>query len=208
MYVAFFDESGYQPDWTTHIDQQPFYALGTVVLPGDGLSAAYDAIRGEVDAAGGGGAIGGPLGKGFEIKGSDIARGVGFWHDHTDERNAVREIYLSAPTRFGGTAIVVVIDKQAHLGKYATPANPYMLALKYAMERLEWFLRRDGQQAICIYDHNKIIDGAIGAEAAALRAEGSRITYESMFYRTEVVYDHELEHVLELAHGDSKNSIG
>lgn len=208
MYVAYLDESGYQYNWDANIHDQPFYVLSVVCLPADRLSDAYTAARLMVQEAGAATTISGVLGKGTEIKASDIARGLGPWKDNTPARNAVREGYLSIPSAYGGTVIVVVVDKQAHKDKYPHPNNPYLLALRYGMERLEWVLRRNDSYAICIYDQNTRLQADINTETAALLAQGSRIQYVSDFYRDEVVYNHEIEHVLELAHGDSKNSIG
>ena len=43
------------------------------------------------------------------------------------------------------TIVATVIDKQRHANRYAHPANPYELALKFCMERAYGFLREQGQ---------------------------------------------------------------
>ncbi len=43
------------------------------------------------------------------------------------------------------TLIAAVIDKNKHIKKYATPADPYTIALSFCMERLQRFLMNKGQ---------------------------------------------------------------
>jgi hypothetical protein len=43
------------------------------------------------------------------------------------------------------TVIAAVIDKKRHVARYATPANPYAIALAFCMERLQRWLRERGQ---------------------------------------------------------------
>lgn len=44
------------------------------------------------------------------------------------------------------TVIAAVIDKQKHISRYITPANPYEIALTFCMERLQRWLTENGQQ--------------------------------------------------------------
>lgn len=43
------------------------------------------------------------------------------------------------------TLIAAAIDKQRHVARYSTPANPYTIALKFCMERLQRFLLEIGE---------------------------------------------------------------
>jgi hypothetical protein len=43
------------------------------------------------------------------------------------------------------TVIAAAIDKKRHIARYAAPANPYAIALAFCMERLQRWLREQGQ---------------------------------------------------------------
>jgi hypothetical protein len=43
------------------------------------------------------------------------------------------------------TLIAAVIDKQRHVARYSDPANPYEIALTFCMERLQRWLKEQGQ---------------------------------------------------------------
>ena len=60
-----------------------------------------------------------PLGKGSEIKANHLAAGRGWWEDHNVERNEFRDMTLTFPRTFDGTAFLIVIDKEKHRNKYA-----------------------------------------------------------------------------------------
>lgn len=206
MYQVFLDESGFTTDWKAGIEQQPFYVLAAALFRANNLPEVYSSVRdyvGEIDIP----QHGESMGLGTEIKASDIARGTGWWGNHNDERNEVRRLFLSAPNRFGGQAIVVVIDKAAHLDRYPTPKNPYMLALKLVFERLQKFLERVGGHASCIYDQNTLIAGDVTEHHARLVREGSTIRYFSDYYGDHV-YTHKLDRILDLSLGISENSVG
>ena len=50
---------------------------------------------------------------------------------------AVNETVTRAPF----TIVATAIDKHRHIAKYSTPINPYQIALKFCMERLQLWLR-------------------------------------------------------------------
>lgn len=207
MYVAFLDESGFTTDWKKGIEEQPFYVLATVLFKVDDLPRIYGDIRRDfkgfkIPAQGR------PLGLGFEVKASDIARGTGRWGKNNRQRNQVRDLLLSAPEEYGGVAIVVVIDKQAHIDTYPSPDNPYGLAVKFTFERLQKFLERKEDYALCIYDQNTLYEDDIKVQHAELVTGGSRIKYVSDYYSQVVVYTHDLDRVIELSMGFSENSLG
>src|SRR3972149_11478428 len=139
MRMIFLDESGFTSDWVAGMSEQPFYTLSAVCVHADKLGVGYDALRESVRE------LRLPkstflLGQGHEIKARDIATGAGWWGKHTKERNKIREYMLSFPRSNEGTAFLVIIDKKAHFKKYYSPDNPYMLALRFILERIEHYL--------------------------------------------------------------------
>lgn len=207
MYMVFLDEAGYSPDWKSDVENQPFYSLSAVCLPSDRLSEAYQDTRNTISSIDMPGERP-PLGKGFEIKSSDIVRGSGWWHEHNDERNLVRNTFLEMPCKYDGTAILVIIDKRAHLDKYASPDNPYMLALEFIMERIDSYLARKGDLGYCIYDHNKRIVDMLDQGMANLTAEGTSGIYYNRYFGEIFEFRQEINNILELSFGNSANSIG
>lgn len=208
MQLVFIDESGYQSNWKETYDKQPYFVMSAVCLPADNISSGYDEIRRSIgripfpsnDLL--------PLGRGFELKAKSIAQGGGWWGKNGDAREAVREIFLSSPTKFDGIAIVVVVDKEAHFKKYRDPIDPLTLSLRYIFERIEWYLRRFDDQCICIYDQNKKEDDHLYRQVAEMTAGGSVVQYFSSYYYQMIKYIHTIDRILELEMGNSKNSIG
>lgn len=207
MRMIFLDEAGYTFDWTSAMEDQPFYVLGAVVLPADNLPPAYSALRqAEQQIQLPEASV--PLGQGREIKAREVATGSGWWRSHNSERNGIRDLMLTWPTTHEGTAILVVVDKKAHHEKYYTPDSPYLLALQFMLERLQHYLTARNDHGYCVYDHNKRLEAEVHAKAIGLIREGSDITYYSSFYGGEVYTKMTLPNVLELALGDSQNSLG
>jgi hypothetical protein len=206
--MVFLDEAGYTPDWKSGIEEQPYYVLSAVSVPVDILPSAYDTVRKEIEDM----KLPGqrtPLGRGFEIKARDVAQGSGWWRDHNEERNQVRDLMLSFPKNFDGTAFVVIVDKKAHLYKYAFPEDPYLLALQFIFERLEFFLRDNDDFGYCVYDQNKRLEKAIQAQANQLMVEGSHgIRYWGNIIVLPFEFTLEIGHILEISFGDSRYSIG
>lgn len=53
----------------------------------------------------------------------------------------VNELIETTPV----TIIAAAIDKHEHVRRYSTPSNPYEIALRFCMERLQWWLKKNGQ---------------------------------------------------------------
>jgi hypothetical protein len=207
MQVIFMDESGYSFNWEADLDKQPYYVLSALCFPSEQLLLAYQKIRSEVSDLNLEGAAQ-PLGQGFEIKARDISSGSGYWRNHNDERNAVRDIMLKAPKKYGGTAFVVVIDKLAYRKRYAHPEDPYLLSLEFIFERLQMYLSDISDYGICIYDQNKRLEDILQNAAAALVREGSGLIYFSRFYNSVVTKTFLIDRIIEFSLGRSENSIG
>lgn len=207
MRVVFIDESGYTPDWRSGIDAQPFYVGSAVCLPSDAIPHFYSSLRRGIDELNLP-VKSPPLGLGFEIKAREIARGSGWWGEHNDQRNRVRDLFLSSPRRSEGVAFVASIDKCAHFAKYVEPADPYMLALTFVLERLEMYLWGVDDHACCVYDHNTRIGTQVQDHTAELIRDGSLLIYDSRIFKEFVTMRFRLPHILEVALGDCKYSIG
>jgi len=207
MQIIFMDESGYSFNWEANLDKQPYYVLSAVCLPSEKLPNAYQEIRSEVSDLNLEGATI-PLGQGFEIKARDVATGSGYWRTHNEERDAIRNIMLTAPKKYGGTAFVVVINKQAHRERYAYPENPYQLSLEFIFERLQMYLSEINDYGICIYDQNKRLEDVLHNTAAALAREGSEQIYFSRFYNSLVIRTFPIDRIIEFSLARSENSIG
>ena len=207
MRLVFIDESGYTPDWKAGIDAQPFYVASAISFPASMIAQLYAVIREDIEALNLPGQPQ-PLGLGFEIKAGDIARGTGWWADHNEQRNHVRDLFLAAPRKFEGVAFVSAIDKKRHLARYAYPAEPYYLAMTFVLERLEKHLSDVQDHAYCVYDHNARIGSALQDYTAELIRDGSPLFYRSKLFNDFVLERFRLPHILELALGDSRFSVG
>lgn len=201
------DESGYSFNWEADLDNQPYYVLSAVCFPSEQLLLAYQKIRCEISDLNLEG-IAQPLGQGFEIKARDVSIGSSYWKTHDDERNAVRDILLTAPKKYGGTAFVVVINKLSHRECYAHPADPYQLSLGFIFERLQMYLSDISDYGICIYDQNKRLENILQNAAVALIREGSELIYFSRFYNSVVIKTFPIDRIIEFSLGRSENSIG
>ena len=207
MQMIFLDESGYSRDWKKQIDEQPFYVLSAVCLPMSNIPAAYDRLRGEIgrlDLPG----QKRPLGRGFEIKARDIAQGIGWWRAHNDERNQVRDLFLSFPQKESGTAFVVVVNKEAHLSQYAFPENPCLLSFQFIFERIEMYLKDCDEFGYCIYDQNERLEQDLQEHANWLLTEGSSGIYYSQLWNDVFEFSLPIQRIIELSFGSSANSIG
>jgi hypothetical protein len=207
MQFIFLDESGYAPNWINSIAEQPYYVLSAVCIPGNRLAESYTGLREEmkkIELPGNSK----PLGQGFEIKAKDVATGAGWWGKHNKRRNDVRNLMLSFPTKYGGTAFVVIIDKDAHYKKYYSPDDPYIISLRFILERVEYYLMDSNDYGYCIYDNNKRMEPEIDGHAASLIRDGSTISYISPYAFQWVTVNVTLDHILEMSFGNSLHSIG
>ena len=207
MQVIFIDESGCSFNWKGDICKQPYYVLSAVCFTSEQLPSAYQKIRSEVSALNLEGATK-HLGQGFEIKARDIAKGYDYWRTHNDARNAVRNIMLTAPKRYGGTAFVSVVNKLTHREHYAYPEDPCLLSLKFIFERLQMYLSDIDDYGICIYDQNKRLEDDLQNAAATLVRKGSELNYFNHFYNSLVKETFSINRIIEFSLGRSENSIG
>jgi hypothetical protein len=206
MRVVYFDEAGYTGEnWQNGIKDQPFYVLASVAFDINKIRPLYEGLRKRVDSlhlpecsA--------PLGLGFEIKAKDIAKGTGWWQDHNDAREAVRQIMLSFPKEYDARITVIVVNKQKHYDKYSTPENPYLLSLQFAFERLQLWLDTINEDAICVYDQNKRLSDALTEHSTELIRNGSYIEYFSDAYHINISKRYQISRLLEFTLGDSRNS--
>ena len=93
---VFMDDSGNSFNWETDISAQPYYVLSAVCVPDDVYPDACEEIRTSITNLHIP-EMSNPMGQGFEIKARDIARGKGWWQNHTNERNEVIDLMLSFP---------------------------------------------------------------------------------------------------------------
>jgi len=135
MKLIFVDESGYSPNWTADIVDQPFYVLSAVCIDASLYPRMCDELRRDTALMGLPG-LAHPLGKGSEIKARAVARGEGWWQQHNDERNRFRDLMLSLPACYEGVAFVVAVHKDRHRNQYVWPEDPVTLAMKFLFERL------------------------------------------------------------------------
>jgi hypothetical protein len=205
--LVFVDESGYATNWMTQHDVQPYFALAAVCLPVESYRDCCGLIRDVIASL----RIPGqeaPLGLGYEIKARDIARGTGWWQDHELERNTVRETMLLAPLKFEGVAIVVLIDKAAHLRQYAYPDNPYQLARRFLLERVQGYLLDVDDHGLWVWDQSKAQEDEHRDHTIKLMREGSGIRYWSQFFGQEMVRLWKIDRVVEVMTGRSEDSVG
>jgi len=207
MYAVFIDEAGFSWNWKEEVDQQPFYVLSAVMLPMDKLASTYNALRERVNELKIPGLDSQKLGRGIEIKAKDVDSGQGYWHNNEEHRNQVRDLFLSAPSEHGGNAIVVVVDKQAHIQKYVDPQEPHDLALQFLFERLQSYLEEKNSECICFFDRTTRDEFLINS-ATKLTMRGSHITYWSQFYSNYVEKWLPIPRILEFYIQDSKYSLG
>ena len=208
MRIVFLDESGYVPKWKRGIGAQPYFVLSAVSLPIDSLHATYADMRTRFSGINLGSFARGTLGRGFEIKAADIANGTGYWAKHNTERNSVRDLMLGAPQTYGGIAFMVVVDKQAHINKYVAPTDPYLLSVRYLFERLQHHLKSVDDYAVCIFDQNHAMQSPLARLANNLFHIGSKVQYQSAFYKTLIAKTNAVDRIIELSFGRSENSVG
>jgi hypothetical protein len=207
MKLIFVDESGYTPDWRSDMAQQPHYVVSAVCVPAEKYRKMCDEMRAIVSGLGIPFAKM-PLGQGFEIKAREIVRGGGWWKDHEDARNAIRDVMLGAPAVYGGQAICIVIDKAKHQATYYSPEDPYDLAHQFLLERMQWNLARCDADGYCVWDQNKRIEDTLHEHSASLIREGSGIEYFSGYFGTTVAYKFKVDRILEVSMGQSEYSVG
>lgn len=206
MKLVFLDESGFAKNWKESITDQPFYVLGGVLIDSADYFAASKELRdavAELDLE----KLPHPLGQGFEIKAKEIAKGAGWWRSNQEKRNSLRELMLGFPTKYGGTAFLVVIDKQKHLNQYAFPDPPHELAFQFMFERIQWKLSELTDESICVYDQTKFLDDELHNASVGLMRDGSPVQYWSEFYGY-VSGKFAIDLIKEFYLGKSDNSIG
>jgi len=189
MILIFLDEAGYNKNWEDNIKEQPFYVLSAVCIDSKSYSKSCLEIRKEIQKLN------------IPNIGSDIGLGKGYWQKHNPERNKVRDLMLSYPSRYGGTAFVVVIDKQCHKDQYRSPGEPSLLSLNIICERLQHYLRSKKEYGIIIYDLNQIIMNDLLDYTSFLIREGSIVNYIW-------VITMDIDRICEFTFGNSLYSIG
>lgn len=209
MIFCFLDESGTSDCSDPQVIAQPYYVLACVCIDARQLPAAYLATRSFV-AGLNLRTQSTPLGLGFEIKAKDIASGTGIWRNQEPQRNAVRDQFLTVPRRFGGSAICVVIDKQALVvrNRKRKPVSPTEVAHKLMMERISKHLHRLSNDAFCVFDNDKRMEERVRENTSALLREGSRVSYWDNSVSDFVSSVQRIDRILDCVMGDSAHSIG
>ena len=202
--LIFMDESGYVPNWEKDMGEQPFYVLSAVIVPLENYKSGSYTLRAGMKELNIPGVDN--LGQGFEIKASSVFRGEGWWNNHNNERDIVRQLILSFPKENGGNVIVVVIDKKAHYDKYEIPENPYSLALKFVLERIQHYLNEVDDYGIVIYDLNHKLINLLSKEATDLIRDGSAISKWTIWGLFEFTLG--IDRILEFTFGVSRDSLG
>jgi len=209
MKLIFIDESGYVgSNWNSeeNLNQQPFYVISAVSIPIENYISGVKKLREEIAKLNLPGANK-PLGLGFEIKAKEIATGKGYWGSHNEERNMVRNLMLSFPEENCGCTIVVVINKRAHLNRYAYPENPYRLSFQFLLERIQHYLENLNDVGIIIYDLNHRLEPELSSISTTLIRNGSQIlTYDMLGFPYE--FRLKIDKVLEFTFARSENSVG
>lgn len=205
MRLLFLDESGYAHNWKENVEQQRFHVLGGLIVEAAQYFRLCTHVRAElaklpleVKSP--------PIGQGFEIKAREVARGNGWWKHNVPQRNAVRDLMLGAPAKFGGVGFLVVIDKKTLLEKYAFPDAPHKIALRYLLERVEWKLRELNDHCVGVYDQSKVLDDEVHNASAEILREGSSWIRESIYGRFKA--ELRMGNVHEMYLGNSENSLG
>jgi hypothetical protein len=103
MKLIFIDEAGYSKSWLNDIENQRFYVLSAVAIDASAYAGACREIQRKAKDMKLPG-LDHPLGKGSEIKAKHVIAGKGWWGQHDDERNLFRNMMLTFPRDFGGTA--------------------------------------------------------------------------------------------------------
>lgn len=204
MELIYLDESGYTFNWIKDVESQPFYVLSAVSIPVNSYPKSIDELKAALELAGYPHAH--ELGKNFEIKAKEIARGEGAWGANEGLRNSVRDLMLKYPSQNQGAAIVSVVNKKALVGQYSKPDNPYELALKYLCERLQRYLVNKNTKGLIVYDRNKREEVGFLDQMSSLVKKGSFIKYDMFDPRTDKFY--QIDRILEFFLSDSKHSIG
>lgn len=207
MEHIFIDECGFARNWTTQLDEQPYYVLAAVCIRGSRLPDAYNDLQRRIsdlglpfsDAA---------LGRGFEIPAKDVDRGRGYWDENPEDRCAVRDIMLGSLAPYAGTYLVMVVDKKNLWERYESSRDPYRLALQFLFERLQTLLEERETYGLCIYDENSPYEKLLNATARDLLVSGSQINYWSPVYGDFVSKTLCINRIIEFHMGRSENSIG
>jgi len=80
--------------------------------------------------------------------------------------------------------------------------------MKYILERVEHYLRDANDVGFLVYDHNKGFEPKLASETFSLLSEGSTGSFFSEVYEATFSFTLQLDHILELAFGDSIGSLG
>lgn len=207
MFIFFVDECGYQPNRTEEvaIRHQPVHVVAAVAISSEHLSSAYARVRNGVAELGLEGIDPNALGRGQEIRANGVDRGDGFWGKHPDLRDKVRELYLE---QSHAIYFLVCIDKQRHLNRYASPEDPALLGFRFAMERIQGFLRENAQQGLIIVDANKRVESEHRQFVSDLLVGGSWGLALSKCYGLPYEWRLKFGNIIEVHFGDSKYSLG
>jgi hypothetical protein len=112
----------------------------------------------------------------WEIHAADIAHGKRFAKGLSgNDKRALIEAVLSVIDAFDLRLEFVVIDKMAHLRKYANPLPYEVLAYRFMIERFEYFLgnHHDQPLGMVVSDDQKGQEETIRAAHSELRKKGS-----------------------------------
>lgn len=205
--MIFVDECGYQPNWSEEraIREQRFHVVSAVAIQSSNLHEIYTAIRSGIAQLNLPETKAEVLGKGQEIKASQIDRGEGFWGKNQDLRDRVRKIHIDLELV---TYFVVCVDKKAHKQQYSKPEDPSSLALRFLFERLQGFLQAENQVGYILIDLNKRQEAAQRGLLNWLLLRGSTGIAVNRFYGSLYEWKLQMSNIIEIHFGDSKYSLG
>jgi hypothetical protein len=207
MYVIYVDECGYQVNWADEkaMKEQPVYVVSAVAIAVDSVEAIYRKIRKSIARLNIPRINAHALGRGQEIKASQVDRGEGFWRKYPNLCDKVRKIYLD---HSGVTYFVICIDKRRHYYRYKKPEDPANLGLQYLLERIRGFLKEKEEQGLIIIDANRKIEPQHRELLQKLLTKGSEGKTISRILRAVYRWHLEMKNIIEIHFGDSRDSLG
>lgn len=203
--LIFTDESGFTPNWTSKIKDQPYFVLAAISIPIEVYPLLCKKLRKDLERIS---QIQNAqtIGKTSEIKAKDIISGRGIWNRHPEDREQVRKIFLASPRRFKGNSYAVIIDKKKLKSRYSSPDDPYSLAFKFIFERVQQDLQRESRMGYFIHDQTKLFDDKHHEHSSELRSQGSTINVPTQF--EPYIVDIAMDNIAEFYLGKSTCSIG
>lgn len=203
MKLIYIDESGFLHNWTKNIEEAPYHVVSAFSIDAANYYSSTQDLISELSTLG----FDISIGKEIKAKKAFSQSMYCLERDCGCEYDTLIEKILSFPSEHDGVAWSIVFDKNKWLkSDFNQHIEPQLICLNDLFERIQLYLRKSDDFAICFIDQNKRFDDKVYNLHKKINVTGSFFPAGSS--TSDSPYKFVMDRIIELHLGNSCNCVG